>query len=81
MEVICYSGEYVENLRCPPIEGIKTGDNKEQIIRTLGEPSRSGLSINAEWLTYSNGVVFWLREKEKTLYAMGIRDLKYKKND
>ena len=78
MEVMCVSSEFVQHSRCPAIEGIKIGDSREQIIRTLGEPSRSEPSLNAEWLTYSSGVVFGLREKEKTVDMMGIRDLKYK---
>jgi hypothetical protein len=65
-------------LQCPAIEGIKIGDRREQIIRTLGEASRSGPSLNAEWLAYSNGIVFWLSGRTNTVYMIEIRDLKYK---
>ena len=76
--VLCYWSEFDDPLQCPAIEGIKIRDSRDQIIWTLGEPNRSGPSMNSEWLAYSIGAVFWLREPEKTVYMMEIRDLKYK---
>ena len=66
--VLCYWSEFDDPLQCPAIEGVKIGYSRDQIIRTLGEPSRSGPSMDAERLAYSNGAVFWLRKNKYGVY-------------